>query len=44
MKKVKYLLLTGLVTILTVLATVSAASACAVLHHQPKMPKSLQKY
>ncbi|NPV26780.1 MAG: cyclic lactone autoinducer peptide [Firmicutes bacterium] len=44
MKKIKYLLLTGLVTVLSILATVSAASACGFIHYQPKLPTSLQKY
>lgn len=44
MKKVKYLVLTSLVTILSILATVGAASACTAAHYQPKLPKSLQRY
>lgn len=43
MKKLKTLLLTGLVSILTLFATISAASACLWVHYQPETPKCLRK-
>ncbi|NPV93319.1 MAG: cyclic lactone autoinducer peptide [Firmicutes bacterium] len=42
MAKIKYLVLTGLVTIVTILATITAVSACAATHYQPELPKSLR--
>ncbi|MDH7478492.1 MAG: cyclic lactone autoinducer peptide [Syntrophomonadaceae bacterium] len=43
MNKVKLFLLTTLATIVTLLASVSAASACALFHYQPPLPKKLAK-
>jgi|GEM_PF-920912 len=44
MRKVKFLVLTGLAAVLTVLAMVNAAAACNWWLHQPELPKSLRKY
>ncbi|MEW6624248.1 MAG: cyclic lactone autoinducer peptide [Bacillota bacterium] len=43
MKKIRLFLLTSLFTILTLVATASAASACLVFHYQPELPKALRK-
>lgn len=43
MKKIKLLLLTSAVAILTFFATISASSACQWTFYQPQLPKSLQK-
>ncbi|WP_227764854.1 cyclic lactone autoinducer peptide [Zhaonella formicivorans] len=43
MTKIKLAFLTGIVSILTLFATISAASACQVTWYQPKLPKTLQK-
>lgn len=41
MNKVKLFLLTTLATIVALLASISAASACTVFHYQPPLPKKL---
>lgn len=41
--KVKVLLLTGIFTLLSQIAVVSAASASAVLTYQPELPESLKE-
>ncbi|MDI6711123.1 MAG: cyclic lactone autoinducer peptide [Bacillota bacterium] len=44
MRRIKYLILTGLTTALVLVAQVSAASACAWAHYQPEIPNKLAKY
>lgn len=41
--KFKLLILTSLVTVLTLVAHVSAASACIATLYQPELPESLKK-
>jgi len=43
-RRIKYLLLTGLTALLVLAAQVSAASACSWAHYQPSMPEKLAKY
>ncbi|MBZ4688572.1 MAG: hypothetical protein JG764_2205 [Clostridiales bacterium] len=42
--KFKLLILTSLVTVLTLVAHISAASACLAVHYQPELPETLKKY
>jgi len=41
MKKVKFLLLTLVSSLLYIIAMTSVASACYIAHYQPETPKSL---
>ena len=41
MKKIKYLVFMGALTIITLLANVTAAGACILGHYQPELPDEL---
>jgi cyclic lactone autoinducer peptide len=43
LNKFKLIMLTGFFTVLTIVAQVSAASACWWAHYQPELPESLKK-
>jgi cyclic lactone autoinducer peptide len=43
MKNWKYLFLSGMVVVLTFLASVNAASACSWFNYQPELPEALRK-
>lgn len=42
-KKLKFLAITGLFTVLILIAHVGAASACFHGHYQPELPESLRR-
>lgn len=43
LNKFKLVLYSGVLTVLTLVAHVSAASACLAVHYQPELPESLQE-
>jgi len=44
MSKAKFAILTALVSLATLLASVGSASACSLFHYEPPVPTSLKKY
>ncbi len=43
MNKIKCLLFLGVLTVVTLLANITAAGACGVFHYQPELPDALAK-
>ncbi len=43
MKRIKSILVTIATIVLTLSALINSASACGVIHYQPKLPQALRK-
>ena len=43
MKKIKCLVFMGMLTVITLLANITAAGACSMYHYQPELPDALAK-